>query len=107
MKAKVKETGEIIDVELVCHPDDSSNYAFYIKPPKNCSPDRYYSPMELDFGTCSHTPSCTQEINWEQRRYEIAKMVLMGAYTGPIALNVKQALKTADELIKQLKEGNI
>lgn len=29
MKAKIKETGEIIDVEHVYNPDDPSDYAFY------------------------------------------------------------------------------
>lgn len=49
------------------------------------------------------------EIDWEQRRYEIAKDVLCAWYasarTDGIGRDVQDAVLVADELIKQLKGG--
>lgn len=55
------------------------------------------------------------DIDWEQRRYEIAKTVVHGQLTGPIIDGVdpnpsitdlaKLAVKIADALISELKKG--
>lgn len=60
-------------------------------------------------------PSDISGINWEQRRYEIAKTVIHGQLTGPIIDGVdpnpgipdlaKLAVKIADALIAELKKG--
>lgn len=103
MKAKIKETGEIIDVEHVCNPDDPSDYAFYTFD-ENGLPVQYYSPMELDFGSCGHS----KEIDWEQRRYEIAKAAMQGMMANIpddsfCHVQAKECIEIADELIKELK----
>lgn len=46
---------------------------------------------------------------WEQRRYEIAKDVLCAWYasgrTDGLEMDINDAVRTADELIKRLKGG--
>lgn len=48
-------------------------------------------------------------IDWEQRRYEIAKDVLCAWYasgrTDGLEMDINDAVRTADELIKRLKGG--
>lgn len=48
-------------------------------------------------------------IDWEQRRYEIAKDVLCGCYASGIeyslSADIKSAVEAADRLIQALKEG--
>ena len=58
---------------------------------------------------CLNTP---HTIDWEQRRYEIAKAVLPGVCAGalyergkPITGSCDFAIQIADELIKQLEES--
>lgn len=48
-----------------------------------------------------------KEINWEQRRYEIAKECVAALIRGEITLEdaVKISVEQADELIKELKES--
>ena len=49
------------------------------------------------------------EIDWEQRRYELAKSILSGIVSRPPSIQIKEgcavAIEMADEMIKQLKEG--
>ena len=103
MKAIVKNTGEIVDVNLVHNPEDFSCY-FYI----NTVTKREYSPMELNFGSASYSSKKEDNsIDWEQRRYEIAKDVLSGLEVNSeskIEADCKLAIELADEMIKQLKE---
>ena len=57
-----------------------------------------------------------KEIDWEQRRYEIAKAALIGELASPVIEGIdpnpsmdcvcKRAVKIADTLIEKLKEGN-
>lgn len=52
-----------------------------------------------------------KEIDWEQRRYEIAKAALIGELASPVIepstdCVCKRAVKIADTLIEKLKEGN-
>ena len=102
MKAIVKNTGEIVDVNLVHNPEDFSCY-FYI----NTVTKREYSPMELNFGSASYSSKKEDNsIDWEQRRYEIAKDVLSGLEVNSeskIEADCKLAIELADEMIKQLK----
>lgn len=56
------------------------------------------------------------DINWEQRRYEIAKTITHGQLTGPIIDGIdpnpsipsfaKQVVKMADAIIEELKKGD-
>lgn len=53
--------------------------------------------------------SSRSAIDWEQRRYEIAKDVLSGycasgSYRG-LSTDIKDAIEAADRLIQALKEG--
>ena len=46
----------------------------------------------------------SNQIDWEQRRYEIAKDILCAAYCGCLPSKaVKDAVEYADALIKELK----
>ena len=74
-------------------------------------------------GGCSYTVKETPEeilampdieegnktINWEQRRYEIAKDITAAIYTRPnvkgTLLNYNQIVAAADGLIRELKKG--
>ena len=74
-------------------------------------------------GGCSYTAKETPEkilampdieegnkaIDWEQRRYEIAKDIMAAIYTRPNAkgtlLNYNQIVAAADGLIRELKKG--
>ena len=55
----------------------------------------------------------SSDIDWEQRRYELAKAAMMGNIGNSdenicnmvIPTIVKFSIKCADEMIKQLKEG--
>lgn len=60
-----------------------------------------------------HIPDISKTIDWEQRRYEIAKEYLAAQINGVYAGNLewscygvaKSAIEAADELIKQLQES--
>lgn len=98
MKARVKATGEIINI---------ADYARVTL--DKC--DSYGSPIELSFDEVEILQERSDNIDWEQRRYEIAKEVLSGiliwiAYSGEDSYcteNCKHAVKYADELVRQLK----
>lgn len=105
MKARVKETGEIIDVENLY--DDGTALV----------KGQYFKVSELDFFSDFET------IDWEQRRYEIAKeavtaimsnedfyhqVLVEGAEHGQrqIQTNIASAAVIfADALIEELKKG--
>lgn len=95
----------------VCNPDDPSDYAFYEKITDGYPPAKYYSPMELDFGSCGHS----KEIDWEQRRYELIKLysveiIRLQMEAGIIDCGYSEkkvteyAISMANELIAQLKK---
>lgn len=105
MKAKIKATGEIVtlddnDISLI-------DYARNIY--KDINGNRYKG-KELEF-----IQECHTGIDWEQRRYEIAKTVIHGQLTGPIIDGVdpnpsvedlaKWSVRIADALILELKKG--
>ena len=94
MKARIKETGEIIDVEC----------RFYAKI-GSTDPIIHNSLVEV--------LKDDEIIDWEQRRYEIAKS-MMAAFLSNSCSNVymntyenqaQEAVKYADMLIDELKKG--
>ena len=99
MKAKVKDTGEIVDVKFSTHPNPDVAETYWWCKDKQES----YHKSELDF--------IGEDINWEQRRYEIAKDAMNGLLSAPNWVNpefntteaVKLAVEFADKLIKELK----
>lgn len=115
MKARIKETGEIIDVKFSVHPNPAVDETFWWCKDKQES----YHTWELDFLEVDTT---RKFIDWEQRRYEIAKEA-MGAlisspsyqfcevnnyyevYIEPSEDVAKDAVKYADALIEELKGG--
>lgn len=106
MRAKIKATGEI--VELNEQGISLFEYARGIYKDVN---GNKYRVDELEF--IEENPE--KDIDWEQRRYEIAKTVVHGQLTGPIIDGVdpnpsitdlaKLAVKIADALIAELKKG--
>ena len=90
MEAKIKQTGEIIEVENLY--DDGTALVG----------DMLYKVSELDFDSV---------IDWEQRRYEIAKEAVRGVALNAdcftemeIKTTVENALLLADALIEELKK---
>lgn len=65
MKARLKTNGEIVEVEDLY--DDGTALV----------KDRYFKVSELDFEDF-------ETIDWEQRRYEIAKAAMQGILCAPI-----------------------
>ncbi len=65
MKARIKETGEIINI---------SDYARVTL--DKC--DSYGSPIELSFDEVEILQERSDNIDWEQRRYELAKAAMQG-----------------------------
>lgn len=89
MKARVKLTGEIVEIKDLY--DDGTALVN----------DKYFKVSELDF--------FGKTIDWEQRRYEIAKecvAVLMRNIDTTLEDAAKVSIKQADVLIKRLKEDN-
>lgn len=74
MKARIKETGEIINI---------SDYARVTL--DKC--DSYGSPIELSFDEVEILQERSDNIDWEQRRYEIAKS-MMAAFLSNSCSNV-------------------
>lgn len=89
MKARIKSTGQI--VEIMDLYDDGTALVN----------DKYFKVSELDF--------FSETIDWEQRRYEIAKecvAVLIRNIDITLEDAAKVSIKQADVLIKRLKENN-
>ena len=92
MKARLKTNGEIVEVEDLY--DDGTALV----------KDRYFKVSELDFEDF-------ETIDWEQRRYELAKSAMQG-YCIALGINDDSetyddiaigSLRAADALIKKLK----
>lgn len=104
MKARIKATGEIINI---------ADYARVVL--DQC--DSWGNPIELGFDEVEILQETTSDIDWEQRRYEIAKTVVHGQLTGPIIDGVdpnpsipnlaKWAVKIADAVIDELKNNKM
>lgn len=103
MKAKVKDTGEIVDVKFSTHPNPAVDETYWWCKDKQES----YHKSELDF--------MGSTIDWEQRRYEIAKDAMNGILSAPVVAGVNPnpsykdiatfSVRLADALIKELKGG--
>lgn len=106
MKAKVVETGEIVDITI---------YKARFGGPEgywDSKNKKEYSKSELDFNI--DTQISKETIDWEQRRYEIAKAALVGRFSSPAIEGVnpnppmadvcKWSVTLADILIKELKK---
>lgn len=98
MKARIKKTGEIINI---------ANYAKVTL--DQC--DSWGNPIELGFDEVEILQEPTSGIDWEQRRYEIAKEMMKtviltdgGANTGTENLAI-WCVGCADALISELKKG--
>lgn len=94
MKAKVKGTGEIVDVrpngEITVH-NRCTKYA--------TKDGRVFLISELNLPA----------IDWEQRRYEIARDIMVASFEQPmsgasVASHVHNCVLWADDLIKELKK---
>ena len=103
MKAKVKDTGEIVEVKFSTHPNPAVDGTYWWCKDKQES----YHKSELDF--------MENDIDWEQRRYELAKVAMNGILTAPLIEGVNPnpcaedvamySVRLADALIKELKGG--
>lgn len=95
MKARVKSTGVMVDVtpQLNINSQHSKDYLYV------CD-NMVYRECELDFSA----------IDWEQRRYELAKDIIKAVIADDRGGNsdaiAKYAVNCADALIKRLKEVN-
>ena len=100
MKARVKDTGEVVDVRP-CSEPLNVRLAFY-----ETENGRKFPIFALEFET---------EIDWEQRRYEIAKELMRGFATNPHNMLVDAKIGTlaewsvsgANALIAELKKGGM
>ena len=90
MKARVKSTGEIVEIKDLY--DDGTALAG----------NMYIKASELNF--------FSENIDWEQRRYELAKDIIKIVIANDYGVNsdvvAKYSLNCADALIKRLKENN-
>lgn len=102
MKAKVKDTGEIVDVRFAIHPNrDVADTYWWCK-----DKEESYHKSELEF--------IEDTIDWEQRRYDLAKNAMNSILTAPVVEGVNPnpsaedvaiySVTLADALIRKLKE---
>lgn len=97
MKARIKSTGVLVDVtpQLNINSQHSKDYLYV------CD-NMVYRECELDF--------FSETIDWEQRRYELAKDIIKAVIADDRGGNsdaiAKYAVNCADALIKRLKEVN-
>lgn len=98
MKARVKATGEIINI---------ADYARVTL--DRC--DSYGNPIELSFDEVEILQERSDNIDWEQRRYELAKAAMQGFCSNPHQqimdadsnMVAEWSIGFADSLIKKLK----
>lgn len=101
MKVRIKKTGEIVNI---------ADYARVTL--DKC--DSFGNPIELGFNEVEILQEPTSDIDWEQRRYEIAKSALQGfcansdpsmVHGTPFRPFVEWSIEMADILIAELKKG--
>ena len=98
MKARVKATGEIINI---------ADYARVTL--DRC--DSYGNPIELSFDEVEILQERSDNIDWEQRRYELAKAAMQGFCSNPHEqimsadsnIVAEWSIGFADSLIEKLK----
>ena len=91
MKARIKSTGKIVEIKDLY--DDGTALVN----------DKYFKVSELDF--------FSETIDWEQRRYELAKAAMQGfcsnsheqGMSNGSYMTAQRSLSYADALIKRLK----
>lgn len=110
MKAKVKKTGNVIEVVQIedIITERGVEHQYVDTDREGC----YYVNSELEF--IKEAPQ--KDIDWEQRRYEIAKAVMQGRLSnqyGYVLVGEKNfagvaanAVEFADALIAELKKGD-
>ena len=90
MKARIKSTGEIVEIKDLYDDGTALVGNMYIKV------------SELNF--------FSENIDWVQRRYELAKDIIKIVIANDYGVNsdvvAKYSLNCADALIKRLKENN-
>lgn len=102
MKAKVKDSGEIIDVKFTTHPNPTVDETYWW-----CKDNQTaYHKSELDF--------MGGYIDWEQRRYGFAKEAMNGILSASVVDGVNPnpsykdiatfSVRLADALIKELQK---
>lgn len=96
MKAKVKDAGEIVEVKFSTHPNPAIDETYWWCNDKQES----YHKSELNF--------MGSTIDWEQRRYEIAKEIMIASINQPmtgasIASYIHNCVQWTDALIEELK----
>lgn len=109
MKAKVVETGEIVDVVSITDRQYGCLISYW-----DGKKGKEYSRFELDFNVGAQmkgvqmNEEIVKTIDWEQRRYEIAKNVLANIPVDfPKEIEdqiIVIAIRRADMLIKELKK---
>lgn len=100
MKARIKETGEIINI---------AEYARVAL--DKC--DSYGTPIEMSFEDVEILQEKSDDIDWEQRRFDVAKELMKGFATNSHNQCVDASIETiakwsvggADALIAELKKG--
>ena len=113
MKAKLKKTGEIINIAEydVVKLDKCDSYGCSIEIPYE-EVEQFYDDKGVPLGMPVVFPSVIESnfsIDWEQRRYEIAKAAIQGLLSNStnddtIENYVNASLKIANTLIEELKK---
>ena len=102
MKAKVRDTGEIIDVKFSLHPNPAIQDTYWWSKDKQ----EAYHTTELDF---LEDDVSGKFIDWENRRFEIAKELYVRyvdySRTESAELDAKECVECADFLINELKKS--
>ena len=100
MKARIKSTGVLVDVtpQLNINPQHSNDYLYV------CG-NMVFKECELDFFNVGNLV-----IDWEQRRYELAKEIVNVVIANDIGVcsdvAAKYSVNCANAIIKRLKEVN-
>ena len=114
MKKRIRKTGEIVDVisyyNCYCSERDTTDSVSYIDSKGVEHRNERGLNLWWDFEDVEEVLST--DIDWNQRRYEIAKEAVRGVALNEdtfsnveIKTTVKNALKFADALIAELKKG--
>lgn len=117
MKAKLKKTGEIINIAKydMVKLDKCDSYGCNIEVPYE-EVEQFYDDKGVPLGMPIIFPSVIESdfsIDWEKRRYEVAKDLLAAfmsnscsnVFGGSKESQAKDAVEYADALIAELKKG--
>jgi len=109
MKKRIRKTGEIVDVISWTAPfgtnrNDTRDFVSYID---SKGRERVNVPMNFYWEFEDVEEVLSTDIDWEQRRYEIAKDILAATYDYPMDGKpyAKIAVGIADAFIAELKKG--